>query len=304
MIVQVLYIAGAGRSGSTLLARLLGDLEGFAPAGELRYLFERGIVSDHLCGCGAPFRSCPFWNAVLTRAYGGVDCVDGAAASRGAAAIDRIRYIPMLAAAKLRPPAFAARLREHGDLLARLYAAIGDETGGRVVVDSSKDPSYAYLLKTVPGVDLRIVHLVRDSRAVAHSWTRTKVRPEVHREVTYMRRVRPVRSALLWNETNALFDALARTNTPTLRIRYEDLVADTDGVLAGVIALSGRPAQSRQAAQPMHDISGNPLRFAGVPPKVRLDDEWRTALPPADRRRVTALTAPLLWRYGYRTMLS
>ena len=32
---------------------------------------------------------------------------------------------------------------------------------------------------------------------------------------------------------------------------------------------------------------------------VRLDDAWRTELPAGSRRLVTALTAPLLARYGY-----
>ena len=40
----VLYVAGAGRSGSTLLDNLLGQIPGFFSAGELRYVWERGLI--------------------------------------------------------------------------------------------------------------------------------------------------------------------------------------------------------------------------------------------------------------------
>jgi hypothetical protein len=34
--------------------------------------------------------------------------------------------------------------------------------------------------------------------------------------------------------------------------------------------------------------------------RVAPDFEWHTAAAPAERRLVSALTAPQLWRYGYR----
>ena len=48
----VVYIAGSGRSGSTLLERALGEIPGFVNVGELIDLYRR--VADHgeLCGCG------------------------------------------------------------------------------------------------------------------------------------------------------------------------------------------------------------------------------------------------------------
>lgn len=44
--VRVLYIAGIGRSGSTLLARALGEVDGFVAAGEVMHFFGRGLVND------------------------------------------------------------------------------------------------------------------------------------------------------------------------------------------------------------------------------------------------------------------
>ena len=47
-----------------------------------------------------------------------------------------------------------------------------------------------------------------------------------------------------------------------------------------------------------HTVAGNPDRFrADV--TIRPDIEWREKLPARDKLLVTALTLPLLHRYGY-----
>lgn len=50
--VHVLYIAGMGRSASTLLCRTLGSVEGFVGTGELMRIVDRGVASGDLCSCG------------------------------------------------------------------------------------------------------------------------------------------------------------------------------------------------------------------------------------------------------------
>src|SRR4029078_12568053 len=62
--------------------------------------------------------------------------------------------------------------------LERLYLGIHEATGAEVVVDSSKIPTYAMLLRRIPAVDLRIVRLVRAPRGVVHSWQRRVARPD------------------------------------------------------------------------------------------------------------------------------
>src|SRR5215472_7373359 len=67
----VVYIAGSGRSGSTLLERTLGEIPGFVNVGELIDLFRREASRADRCGCGLPFGDCPFWASVGERAFGG-----------------------------------------------------------------------------------------------------------------------------------------------------------------------------------------------------------------------------------------
>ena len=67
---KVLFVAGTGRSGSTLLANVLGTVDGVFSGGEIRYLWERGLQDERLCGCGRAFLECPVWTAILHEAYG------------------------------------------------------------------------------------------------------------------------------------------------------------------------------------------------------------------------------------------
>jgi hypothetical protein len=295
-VTRVVYVAGTGRSGSTLVAQLLERRAAAVHVGELRYVWERGVGANHLCECGRPFRECPFWTAVLARAYGD----DGSATAARIAALapraDRIRHA--VTSLVRVPPDLRSALDEYRALLAPLYDAVAAEAGVDVVIDSSKDPSYLYVVGAL-GLDLATLHLVRDPRAVAYSWTRTRVRPEIHWQVEYMRTIAPRRAARNWLVYHAAIEAFTRRHPPSTRLRYEDLVRSTESSVAAVGTALGLPERSPGGEVSGHSISGNPIRFGSGTVTVRADDEWRSALPTADRRLVTAITAPLLRHHGY-----
>lgn len=296
---RVLYIGGSGRSGSTLLARRLGAIEGAAAVGELRYVLERGVMHNHLCGCGTPFRACPFWAEVMARVLGGMDEAAAGAAQDAARAVDRIRHVPALLHPRLRRGVTADALAGHGQFISRLYRAVADRSGARVIVDSSKDPSYACLLHATGAVELYVLHLVRDPRAVAHSWQRARVRPEIHWKVEYMTTRTPWRASAMWLTANLPFGPLGR-RVPTRTVRYEDFVADPDGTIDAIARWVGLESTTSAAAPFRHDISGNPMRFSAAPAEIREDAAWRTEMTPAHRRLVGVLTGAFRRRYGYR----
>jgi hypothetical protein len=298
MSVRVLFVGGLGRSGSTVLDLLLGDVPGVAAIGEVRHLWERGLRDNSLCACGEPFHDCPFWQRVGEVAFGGWQTLDPEATIAAARAVDRHRQLPATAglAAGRR-----GELRRYGDLLGRLFAAVAEVAGARLVVDSSKDPPHGFVLRRTSGIDLRAAHMVRDPRGVAYSWAKSVPRPDAL-DGAHMTRTSVARTALMWVDANILVELLARLRVPTVRVRYEDLVADPEGQVRRVLHHAGlEPAAVRDggARAPQHAIAGNPVRFADRPVTLVLDDEWRRAMPARDRRLATALTSPMLWRYGY-----
>lgn len=300
--IRVLYIGGYGRSGSTVLDLLLGATQGLFSAGELRHVWNRSFALDHPCGCGRRFRECGFWTQVVERAFGSFRNLDAEAVVRLKRSVDRIKYIPHLLSP--RPASrYAARLDAYGEILSQLYEGIRSTAGCKVIVDSSKDPSYAFLLARLPAVELHVLHLVRDSRAVAFSWSRKRRMPGTPDGL--MPRFSPVVSAFRWNVYNAPFHLL-RNRAATYRLlRYEDFVRDPQSTVKRILQGLGTfapPCVDEEGTVRLgtnHTVTGNPLRFRRGRIRLRLDEEWRVAMPRLDRAAVSVLTFPLLLRYGY-----
>ena len=303
-MTRVLYIGGLGRSGTTLLERILGELPGGYALGEVVHLWRRGLIDNERCGCGKAFSACRFWDAVGAAAFGGWGNLDVPRVLRLQAAVERTRYIPRLAARRTGTP-HGHHVRTYAEYYARVYAAAARVSGAEVVLDSSKHSALAYCLAYAPDLDLRVVHMVRDSRGVAYSWTKTVPRPETDGE-REMHRYAPGRTALLWNAHNAAFGLLRLRGTPVLRLRYEELLTDPVAATRRVAAFAGLDPgpldflhRERVRLGQGHSVAGNPMRFASGEIPLRHDDAWRVHLPPRQRALVGALTAPLLSAYGY-----
>ena len=67
----MLSIVGPGRSGTTVLAGILGEADGVVDVGELRWLWQRGLLERRSCGCGLPVAECPVWSSVVARVLAG-----------------------------------------------------------------------------------------------------------------------------------------------------------------------------------------------------------------------------------------
>lgn len=300
--VRVVFLAGIGRSGSTLLERMVGETPGATSLGEVLHLNHRGLVQHELCACRQPFLECPFWRKVGHIAFGGWDQVDRARIANLRADVDRALRVPQIALGH--PRRLEAKVLEYVDFYVRIYRAAHEITGD-VLVDSSKQVSLAWCLSRSPDIDLRLVHCVRDSRGVAYSWSKQVVRPEAVSDVhRYMTRYSPARISAYWLLHNLEAGVLAR-RVPSLRVRYEDLidapVATTAAVLrmAGIEASATHVSASAVELGPTHSCAGNPMRFRTGTIELANDDGWVTAQSGRDRRIVTALTAPLLAGYGY-----
>jgi Sulfotransferase family len=303
----VIFLGGLGRSGSTLLERLLGQVDGMHAMGETVHLWARCIGHDERCGCGRPFSECEFWPLVGNEAFGGWSNVDVARVEALRADVDRMRHVPAVVASSM-----STSLRAYTDYYTKLYAAVHEVGGAKWLVDSSKHPSMAHCLrKRGEKIELRVVHVVRDPRAVAHSWTKRVERPDVTSADSggaLMTRYPPARAALLWNGENLAIEALRRLDVPVLRVRYEDLVRNPAESLRKIVRFADLPEDTPvpvvgnvATLLPTHTASGNPMRFTTGELTIRADDRWRTDMTATDRRKVTAITWPVARAYGYST---
>ncbi len=306
--VKVLFIGGYSRSGSTLLDCMLGQLPGVFSTGELGYIWTRALNENRLCGCGSRFLDCPFWTRVGDLAFGGWDQVDASRMIALERAVNRHRFLPFLLGPGLKP-GFGEDLQRYAEALERLYHAIQQVSQARLIVDSTIDPAYGFLLAHVERLDLRLLHMVRDSRATAFSWTRWQYRRDRVDADMYQRRFHPGVTALRWAAYHLLVHLLGRrAEGGAARVNYEQVVSSPEHEIRRIMAHVGEPLDKADLAfirpgevhmDTNHTVAGSLMRLKKGPLPVRLDDEWTRKLPPHHRRLVTLLTLPFLRRYGY-----
>jgi hypothetical protein len=302
--IKVLFIAGSGRTGSTLLGSILGQVDGFFSVGELSNIWERGMIEGRKCGCGLPFSECPVWSGVVTEAFGTPPAVDPYRISAARHRWRRGFGVPRFLLWRRRSH---DSLDEHQQALKALYQAVQSRTHCRVIVDSSKSPIHGAVLESIPGLEVFVVHLVRDPRATAYSWRRQKRLPDFGDD-RLMQQQTPVTSARRWVKWQLVTELIwGRRDPHYMLLRYEDLVSNPKEALERILSHVEEPS----AALPLmegksielsttHSVSGNPDRFTSGPVKLRDDNKWIHAMRKRDRVQVNAITLPLLHRYDYR----
>jgi len=147
------------------------------------------------------------------------------------------------------------------------------------VVDSSKRAAHLLaLIEARPeDVNLKVIHLVRDGRAVLYS--------KMKRSEEFGLSFRPLSAVRGWVYNNLQIGSLRKLlpGRESIRIRYEDLCQDTESVIRRVcqqLEITYDPAMVRISDQERHSVGGSPHRFKwkeSTP--IRLDERWKGNLP-------------------------
>ena len=307
--VNVLLIDGATRSGSTILARILGAQPQCMTVGETVFIWRFGVVGNNKCSCGREFSACTFWQDVADVAPGLFDSKTGRRYTEFMnTAVLKSRRLPWLWTPTGRRQIVKAIPSGLLNDLSRLYHAVRTVSGAKVLVDSSKFAAYRLLLGLVPDLNVTAVHLIRDPRAVAFSWQRQKPVLDEDQSDESLRFIK--RSALvagldwvLQNYSTDLVNKLDDDLSP--RLRYEDFATRPQLTIRELVRATGVLGESFDDQEdptlqlPEVHIFGNPSRFSTGSVPIRLDDEWRTQMSPQSRLLVTAISSPLMSRYGY-----
>ena len=303
---RVLYVVGAARSGSTVLQTVLGSHPQIEGVGELGFLSRSGHVFEEYCACGEPADVCPYWSEVrrVWARYGGPHDLAEYIALQREFEGEKWR-LKRLLRHRHRP---SLRFQAYAQQVRTLLQAISTVSGKRIVADTTKTPSRALVLSMIAGIDLRIVHLVRDGRGVAWS-VKKGLRKDDRGGVQTDQPPRSVlRTAAYWVVLN-LQSAWVRTQLApqkSVRIRYEDFMAQPKETLDRIGALLdcdfsevAKALESEATFPSGHAVAGNRLRMVGT---VRLnpDKEWSQKMSAKDRMLFQAVAGALMWQYGYK----
>ena len=306
-MLTVVPVSGSAASGATRLVRTLGETSGFFLAGDIRKVWTRGARDNRECGCGHAFLDCPFWREVGEIAFGGWSRVDVQRVNHLVQEVHSLTGVTKLLVSGARDAAMA----RYGQYMNRLLAAISELTGSRVILCSAKNPYQGWFLGRLADARVRWVHVVRDPRDTAWLWTVGKVEmkhddwlPTSTAGIVYK-----------WGRYNLIPPVLSGIgNLGYLRIRLEDLTADPESTLAGVLRFIGAPKDLPEAIVEDHslmmlDRDTTPCRLVEV--DLRHQDEadvfalpeaerWRQGFPRAAQAAVSAATLPMMAAFGYR----
>lgn len=319
------YILAASHSGSTLLAMLLGAHPEVCTVGELKLNPQAlGDPERYRCSCGQRIRACAFWRKVAAgmaargHAFDVADArtdyrtVPSAYARRLLRPMHRGRLLELVRDAGLAfSPTWRAAFPQVQARNAALVAVLRDLTGARVVVDSSKIALRLKYLRRNPELDVRIIRLVRDGRAVALTYTDPARFADARSAALRAggaggdrrsERLSMARAALEWRRNNEEAEHLLARCDPTewVEVRYEDLCRRTDETLDRLFRFLGvDPARHvRDFRSVEHHVIGNGMRF-DTTSQVRLDERWKSEMSDEDRRTFDAVAGEMNRRYGY-----
>lgn len=248
-MIPLVYIAGTGHSGSTLLDLILGTHSRIESVGEFKRigrLYEAPQIKQ-TCTCGEPFATCPFWTRVRAITDPRVD--------RSAWSGAPVKNLPADAPAP-------------GDL--EIFSqAILEISGKSVLCDSSKSIRWLRWLCRSGCFSIHLVHLVRDGRAVAHS--------NAKRGRPYWFWIRK------WDDENAKIsreaEILPHIESRTL-LRYEDLTAGAGQAVSPILEKLGLSWESGQmdfAHRTHHNLAGNRMRHRSGQ-GIEFDKDYLSAL--------------------------
>ena len=281
--LKVLFIAGCGRSGTTVLGQLLGEVEKWLNVGEaVRYLFDRS--KELPCGCGASAFECSLWKDII-------GSIPSDVAQKATQAL-RIRNFPSLYM-RTRNQQVPEGFQPILDTISSAYSKVAQATGCDVIVDTSKYPGTALLASLIPDVELHVVHVVRSPHSVIASWTSKKGYLAVHP---------PSKVVTWWWAYNVLSEALkSRCQTYRL-VRYEDFARDPGTVLSQITAdVMGEPVPlpfmngNTATVHVQHSLAGNPSKFNTG--EIKIQEGGKSA--PKRKLLMDLLTFPLQARYHY-----
>jgi hypothetical protein len=285
------FICAAGHSGSTLLDLLLGaHPQGFS-LGEITQL-PKNISLDSVCSCNEKLSDCRFWRPVITEFGRSIDIdlwddpytlnlgfikagreIDPAHQTPSRMALRKVAY--GIEYARLRwqtplPAVFRQSIEQGAKNKVNLFRFILDYTGKQFVVDSSKHYLGGLGLHRAAPDETRVIHLVRDGRAVFNSGISRGMRPDA--------------ALKAWTRHARRSSTLLEKYIPEsalLTVRYEALASNPESELRRVCEFLGAEFSAQMldfAAADSHIANGNRMRF-GHTSEIRLDERWRDELP-------------------------
>jgi len=280
---KLIYIVGYPRSGSTIIQNILNEYPGAFAVGEIKTILSYNIKKQKPCSCGMTISECDKWGPVfryLTKEYSleKIIEIDQLRTSIANKNFTKVRYSS--------PKRIINKNEEYVFFLRKLYGKIFEDH--QIIIDSSKDPMYGWLLGEILDVEVYFLHLIRDPRACHYSFKKNNID-------TFN---------LRWMFLNFNAEYLKRYNY--LRVYYEKFTRSPDFQIDRVLKTCGLNPNYNPVKKNMvnlrgnHALAGNPNRFETGLTQINSSGNWKNKLSYSEKLKLRITSEPLFSFYGYK----
>lgn len=282
----ILYIMGAGRSGSTVLSIILGTHPKIEAVGEIKAWHRyKGLPRDHI-----DKRNYQFWHNVL-------NCyvyLKGANPN-----FEQLNVIcnQIEAHNKLLwhlfhklPFAIVNDYYEHINFLISSIKTISKKD---IILDSSKNICRALFLLTFLSNKVKVIHLIRDPRGTLWSFMKKNV------EQKSKKPIKAIIDYIAINSAASLIRYLFKKHV--IKVRYEDIEKNPGKAISNIADFVGltpmhliERLNSKDVFEIKYLIDGNRVRKNHTI-KFHADEEWKSKLPIIHKMLCSLIACPIYY---------
>ncbi len=283
--IKLIYLMGMGRSGGTLVGKILGQIEDTTFVGEIRHLIDRGFKENWECSCGDKFKDCKHWRKIFIQTFLNNEKVKLSDFIRIQESFDRTTMIIKTFWILIKIKIFKHNNKElniYKNLNSKLYHNISESFKTNNIIESSRYPGRALMLNRCDDIDLFIIHLVRDPRGVINSQLKKQ------QERTGKKSKIALRNILTWNITlfiGYIIQLIFKKSNITF-LCYENFIKRPHESLQRILneanlSTKKLPEFSSENAihiKPVHVFSGNENRYLSGEIIIKHDIKWKKEL--------------------------
>lgn len=255
-MTDFLYILGASRSGSSLFEYWLGEEYGYSTYGELRWVFERGVLHNEICSCKEYFDECVFWKSNKAIQVIRKEAIDFSSLR---IFFDKPQNLIPIYFSWFRTNSWNEKWFKYSAALKNLYDELHNVSGQ--FIDNSKSPFYLLVLKEALDLRIRVVWFRRSVKGVVHSYSKRKRRTESPVPNTFMRKKSFLHASLYWLAIEWVSYAICKSHKESITIEYEEFIKNQ--------SICAAHFNINRANIYKHSISGNPDRLSGNLSKIK-----------------------------------
>ena len=285
---KLIYIMGAGRSGTTALATFLGNNKEILNIGEMHQFFEY-LDENKECSCGKLLNECEFWKNKIdnpTQEYS----VNSRKLSEKMESHSSIIKHLLNSFSNI-------EYERYIELHQSILDSIQSDSEKSTLLDSSKYIGRALALNKLDNIELKIIYVVRDVRGVINSFSK-KVQTSKS----------PLSTIVYYSLINLVAEFISRFifRKKVIKIRYEDLIENPISLFEKIekfinIDLTDikEKIHKEQAFSIGHIVGGNRLK-KNKEIYFRKDISWKEKISSFERVFYYVLASPIMLLNRYK----